>query len=265
MQLRRTLSLYGALHLAGLKAKLNYRADLFVMMASFGLTQGIGYVFLWVIFQQMPNVAGWSLHEVICVYALVFITEGFVALACEGLWSLSWIRHRGDFDVILVRPVSPLLQVMLASVGLSGLSAILIGLAMIGYSLQHVQIEWSAGRIGLALGLFVSAIAVRTASVLISAAIGFWIESPFNPVLPIVHNVSNFARFPLSIYGRAMHLVLTFVIPFGFISYYPAAWLFGKSETAWIGLCTPIVAVVGLVIGVWLFRRGLERYEGSGS
>jgi ABC-2 type transport system permease protein len=265
MSLSRTLYLYRALFVAGLKSKLNYRADTVVMAISSLLTQGIGYIFLWVVFQRMPTVAGWTLPELICVYATVFITEGFVMLFCEGLWALSWIRHRGDFDAILVRPVSPLLQVMLSSVGPNGIATIGLGAAMIWHALPQIEVEWTVWRIVAAVGLLLSAAVVRMSTVLASSAVGFWVESPYNPALPLVHSVSNFARFPLTIYGRVLHLFLIFVVPFAFVSYYPVAFVLGKESIGWIGLFTPLVALVCLFAGTALFRYGLRRYEGAGS
>lgn len=265
MRIRRGLDLYGTLFLAGLKAKLNYRADMFVMVAASLLSQGIGYVFLWVVFQQLPVVAGWTLPEVIWVYAMIFITEGFISIFAEGLWGLSWVKHRGDFDAIVLRPVSPLLQILLGSVGLNGFGAILLGATMMSYAVQKLAIVWTPLHILGAIGLFFSAVLVRFATVLISAAAGFWIESPFNPVLPVIHNVSSFARFPLTIYGRGLNFVLTFLIPFGFVSYYPVAWVLRKEPLGWMGLLTPLVAVVFTAAGAMLFQRGLKEYEGSGN
>ena len=265
MRIRRGIDLYCTLFLAGLKAKLNYRADLFVMVIASVLSQGIGYLFLWVVFKQLPVVAGWTLPEVICVYAMISITEGFISIFAEGLWGLSWVKHRGDFDAIILRPVSPLLQVLLSSVGLNGFGTILLGGTMMVYAAQKLPITWTPLHLMVAIILFFSAVLMRFATVLISAAVGFWIESPFNPVLPVIHSFSSFARFPLTIYGRTLNLLLTFVIPFGFVSYYPMGWVLGKAHLGWIGLLTPAVALVFTVAGAWLFQRGLKEYEGAGN
>src|SRR5688572_26767456 len=96
-----TLALYGALISAGVRAKLNYRADFLIMAASAMLMQTMGYVFLWIVLQQVPAVAGWSFWELVVLYALVFVTEGCVSVFFEGLWRLNGLLHRGDFDVFL--------------------------------------------------------------------------------------------------------------------------------------------------------------------
>jgi ABC-2 type transport system permease protein len=229
------------------------------------LLQGVGYIFLWVVFRQLPVVAGWTLPEVVIVYAMIYVTEGCVAFFCEGFWGLSWIRHRGDFDAILLRPVPAIIQVAVSTVGLNWIFGILLGLVMISRSIDQLAIDWTPARIVGALVLFVSAALLRASTVIISASIGLWIESPFNPFLMTVHSFSNFARFPLTIYGRWLNLTLTFLVPFGFVSYYPVCWLLGKAPFAWAGLLTPAVALLFFATGVFLFHRGLRQYEGSGN
>ena len=265
MPLLRDLRLYGVLVLACLKAKLNYRVDFLIMAASAALMQGMGYIFLWVVFRQIPTVAGWSFWEVACIYALVFITEGFVSLFFDGIWRLNWMINRGELDVFLVRPLSPLLQVIVTDLGMNGVGNIVLGAAMIVQSLVHLDLVWTSGRVAVALILLASAVAVRGATVLASAACGFWTGAPQNSVMFVVHNLSSFARFPLSIYGRNLQALLTFAIPFAFVSYYPAAWMFGKAHIGWIGLLTPLVALYAVFASCWLFRRGMGRYESAGN
>ncbi len=257
--------LYGSLVLAGMQAKLNYRADFLVMAGAAILMQAMGYVFLWIVFRQIPTVAGWTLWELVVVYALVFITEGCVSLFFEGLWRFNGLLNRGEFDVFLVRPVSPVLQVIVHDVGMNGIGNVLLGSVMVAQALWHADLDWTLPKVLIALVLFASAVAVRGATVLAAAALGFWTGSPANTAMHVVHNMANFAQFPLSIYGRGLQALLTFGVPFAFVSYYPAAWLFGKEHIGWIGLLSPLVAVYSVLAARWLFEQGIRRYESTGS
>jgi len=84
------------------------------------------------------------------------------------------------------------------------------------------------------------------------------------PITQIVFNVNEFARYPLTIYHPIIQFLLTWIIPFGFASYYPASYLLGRDVglLAWIG---PLVAVILLFISyrVWLF--GLRHYTSTGT
>jgi viologen exporter family transport system permease protein len=259
------LPLYTALLGAGLRAKLNQRADFLIMAGGAVIVQAMGYVFLWIVFRQIPSVAGWSFWELVVVYAMVFITEGCVSLFFEGLWRFNGLLNRGELDLFLVRPVPVVLQILVHDVGMNGIGNVVLGAAMIARALSHVDVDWTPLGVLIAVVLFVSAVLIRGATVLAAAALGFWTGAPQNSAMHVVHNLSSFAQFPLSIYGRGLQALLTFGVPFAFISYYPAAWLFGKEHIGWIGLCTPLVAVYSLLAARALFQRGLRRYESTGN
>jgi ABC-2 type transport system permease protein len=98
---------------------------------------------------------------------------------------------------------------------------------------------------------------------LITASSAFWIIQSL-PVTQVVFNTHEFARFPLTIYPRAIGLIMTWLIPYGFASFYPASHLLGREggQLAWLA---PLVAGVLAIISyrVWLF--GLRHYGGTGS
>lgn len=259
------IPLYSALLAAGVRAKLNQRADFLIMAGGAMLVQAMGYMFLWIVFRQIPTVAGWTFWELVVVYAMVFITEGCVSLFFEGLWRFNGLLNRGELDLFLVRPVPVVMQVLVHDVGMNGIGNVVLGAIMVAQALVHVDIDWTPLAALIAIVLFASAVLVRGATVLAAAALGFWTGAPQNSAMHVVHQLSSFAQFPLSIYGRGLQALLTFGIPFAFVSYYPAAWLFGKEHIGWIGLCTPLVAAYAVLCARALFRRGLGRYESAGN
>jgi ABC-2 type transport system permease protein len=84
------------------------------------------------------------------------------------------------------------------------------------------------------------------------------------PVTRAVFDNYLFAQYPLTIYPRAINIVLTWLIPYGFTSFYPATYLLGRDSSlvVWLG---PVVAAVLLVLGYQFWRFGLRHYAGTGS
>jgi ABC-2 type transport system permease protein len=60
-------------------------------------------------------------------------------------------------------------------------------------------------------------------------------------------------------------IVLAIAIPFAFVSVFPISWLTSHGGAAWIGLLTPLVAAYCVTVALFVFRRGLLRYESAGS
>lgn len=263
--MRRNLRLYNRLMLQHLKAILAYQADFAIMVVAAILTQVLGFVFLWVVYERIPDIQGWDFWEVACIYALIFFTEGVASFFFEGVWRISSLVNRGELDLYLVRPVSPLLQVLSGSVGMNGLGNMLTGGLIITQALRHVTFEWSIQKALMALVLFLSAIIIRTSINLASCSIVFWTHSPGNAFPFMIHSLCDFAKFPLTIYSLGVQVFVAVIVPYAFISFFPAAYLFDKPTWGPLGLLSPLVALYCAGVSIWIFRRGLLRYESVGN
>ncbi len=247
-----------------MKAILAYEADFVVLMFSAALVQATGFLFIWAIFQRIPNINGWTFWQVVMMYALIFVTEGVGSLFFEGTWRLSYLVYTGQFDQMLLRPVSPIVQVLAGAVGFNGLGNIVTGSVLIGIGVANVPGAWTPGRLLMLAILIASASAIRVAINLASAASTFWIRSPWSMVPVFVHQLGDFAKYPITIYSFAVQAIIVVAVPFAFISFFPTAWIFGVEAWSLPGLLTPLVAIYSLVMAVWIFGVGLRRYESSG-
>lgn len=55
-----------------------------------------------------------------------------------------------------------------------------------------------------------------------------------------------------------------FVAPYAFISFFPAAFLFSKSGWEYYGWLAPLVAIYAMLASIYIFQRGLVKYESAG-
>jgi ABC-2 type transport system permease protein len=263
--LRRGLFLYRRSLGAQMRAVMEYEVDFWILVVASILMQLVGLVFLWAVFRRIPSINGWSYWDIVLIYAMVFFAEGIGSLLFEGTWRLAGLVNLGVLDMLLVRPYSPVLQVMSADVGMNGLGNIVLGAVLIGAAVGHVQVHWTIGRVLLAVVLLVSAVVVKLAINLASNATSFWFVSPFATFAFAMHSFGDLARYPISIYSIGVRTLITGAIPFAFVSFFPAAAVLGRGNGWWIGLLTPLVAVYCLAVAAWVFRRGLARYESAGN
>jgi hypothetical protein len=98
---------------------------------------------------------------------------------------------------------------------------------------------------------------------LITCVSAFWVMDSV-PVTRVVFDNHLFAQYPLTIYPKAIGIWLTWVIPYGFASFYPASYLLGRDvgALAWLG---PVVVAGLLVIGYRVWQFGLRHYASTGS
>jgi ABC-2 type transport system permease protein len=261
----RMLFLYRRLFGQQLKAILEYQTDFFILVAAAILTQLLGLVFLWVVYSRIPDINGWGFWEVAFMYAMIYMTEGFGSLFFEGTWRLGRLVNMGELDVYLLRPVSPVLQVLTTGVGMNGVGNITVGGIIVVQSLARMDLHWTAEKWLLAILMLVCAIAIRVSINFASNTTAFWVKNAGNAFPIMIHNLSEFAKYPISIYSTGIRLLVAAGIPFALISFVPAYVLFDKPHAGWLWLLPPLAAVYCAACAYGLFRLGLKKYESVGN
>jgi viologen exporter family transport system permease protein len=261
----RVVRLYFRLLSVHIRVLLEYQADFWVMAGATLLTQVVNLVFLSAVFAKVPTLNGWSYWAIVAMFGIVALAEGVGSLFFEGMWRIAEYINLGTLDYLVVRPYPIVAQVSSAEVGINGLTNIITGGLMLAVAMVRADISWSIGRVLLAVVFFVSGIAIKVAINLATNAVSFWLSSP-SPIFAIaVHQVGDLAKFPLSIYPTGLKLVMGVAVPFAFISAFPIGFLTDAGRWAWLGLLTPLVAVYCVAVALFVFKRGLRRYESAGN
>lgn len=265
MKWGRGVYIYFRLMVQHVKAILEYQADFWIAMCAAMLTQLLGIVFIWVIFAQIPDIHGWGFWEVAFLYSLIFMSEGASSFLFNGIWLMNGMINRGEMDRMLIRPIPPVLQVSASAFGMNGIGNLIMGLIFLIQSVRHIEIDWSLWQLLLLVVFVISGTAIRYSVNLASNSISFWTQGPRNSLPMMVHTASDFAKYPITIFTQGIQLFISIAVPYAFISYYPASFLFGKGDWSNLGLLTPVVAVLCLSLSLFMFRRGLRKYESVGN
>ncbi len=248
-----------------LRAAVEYRADFWIGILGAVLMHGSGLVFISVLFAHMPNVAGWTGWQVAMLYGLTMIPTGLREMLADGIWTLRGQINRGEFDRVLVRPLSPAVQTMTSLASIHGSGNFLLGLVVFLVAASRAGIDWSVWKVLWVLVTVGCGLAIVTAMSFIANLMGFWEPGTLSGLPFMIANVVEFAKFPLELYGWAIRFLITFVLPYGFISYYPGLVLLDK-QTGWryLGYATPLATLLIALATAWLWRKGLSRYQGVG-
>jgi ABC-2 type transport system permease protein len=96
------------------------------------------------------------------------------------------------------------------------------------------------------------------------SSVAFWFTIS-NPLLNLLASCYGIGHFPLGIYSHPLQLFFSILIPIAFVSFYPCSLLLGKISSA-----TPVLVMVAMIVVIWiagatLWRRGVQRYELSGT
>jgi ABC-2 type transport system permease protein len=226
--------------------------------------QGVSLAAIWVVMSQIPSLNGWNMHEVWLIYGLVVLGQSIAHMFADNLWVVGWQYIRpGIFDRFMVRPINPLFHLLADRFCHDGIGHFIFGTILVGYSLTSLGITLTFLRVLYLLSAVFSSGLIFISLNLLTASTAFFIVESI-PITQMVFNVNEFARYPLTIYHPVIQFILTWIIPFGFASFYPASYLLGR-DTGILAWLSPLVAIILLFISyrVWLF--GLRHYTSTGT
>ncbi len=248
-----------------IKILMEYRMNFLIGATSTIMMQGAGLLTVWVIMSQIPDLNGWTLPQVLLIYGMITLSKSINHMFADNLWTLGrdYVRT-GQFDRFMVRPVDPLFHLLADRFCHDGIGNFLVGGALVAIAAARLGIVWTPGIIVYFVVMVLSGGIIFIALNLMTCVSAFWIMDSV-PVTRVVFEMHEFAKYPLSIYPRAIGLLLTWAIPFGFASYFPAARLMGIASPTWQAYGAPVVAGVLLAIALWVWRFGLRHYGSTGT
>lgn len=261
----RLLKLYRIFIAQRLKSMMEYRVDFLTGAASFLVNQLTNILFIHILFGQIPVLDGYLYNEILFIYGFSLVPKGLDHLCTDNLWKVAWfIVQKGDFDKYLTRPISPLLHVIMEDFQLDALGELLVGLVLMGISGSALEMRLAVWQILLMLVAFVFGALIFTGIKIAGASLAFRIKQS-GSILQIFYMTSDFAKYPVTIYHRAVRNIVTYIIPFAFTAYYPAAYFLRGGNPLYCigGVVVAAAAVMG--IGIFLWRKGLAAYESAGS
>ncbi|MCM1106942.1 MAG: ABC-2 family transporter protein [Blautia sp.] len=263
-RLKRYGRLYRVLVSQFLKTILQSKVDFLMGLFGFFFTQIMGIAFLYLVFEQIPNLQGWTLEQLIFIYGFAQIPRGIDHLLTDNIWLVSWwMVIDGDFDRYMLRPINVFFQVICEKLQPDALGELLVGTILVGMSLSKGILTVDALHIILFFVSILAGALIYTAVKLFFASLAFWVKQS-GPFLQVAYEMANFAKYPTEIYGKVVQFLITWVIPFAFVAYLPASYFLMGKGAAVIGVeC--VTAAVFFAIAYALFCYGTRRYESAGN
>jgi len=252
-----------------LKARRQYPWDFAVGFINSLMKQAALLISIYALLSQFHQLGGWSFPALLFLFSLRMVCHGLYAFFGSPLRDLPSIVDRGDFDRFMLRPVSPLLQVIGAA-NIAAAYDFLVGVGMLIFSWKLVNISISVANLFVLLLTLVGATLILFAIELISASMAFWLIKTGNLPWILFWFEEKYIIYPMNIYVRPLQAIMTFFLPFAFINFYPAAWLLhqttrGAFLPAQAGLFVLPVGVVCITIAFQIWKAGLRRYRSTGS
>lgn len=257
------IGLYFSFLKASLKEMLIYRLDCIVGIISQIITQLVEIIFIWIVFQNTDCLAGWNFRQILLLYGVTLISIGISSFAFDGLYDIGpkYIRN-GEFDKILLRPVHPLISILGSSKEFTSFGYIGLGLFLTITMLIKLMIPITIVFVLKIIFFSIVGAAIIGAINTIFSIASFWTYRS-NEVIWSFYRIYTFAQYPIDIYNKFIKLLVTAILPFAFVAYYPSMSYLGMN-TKMIYIA-PVIMMILWFLAIKVWNLALNKYRSTGT
>lgn len=253
-----------------LKSIIEYRGSFLSGALAQFLSYGAEIALIWIMVNQFQTINGWGPFEVMFLYSLNLISYSLAAFFLfNPCTQLSYMVRSGDFDEVLIRPLNSLLYLLTRSFNVAYVSHISLSIITMAVCLVNLNIKLNLVNFVILIIIIISGAMIQGAMFLITAIPVFWIIDGGSLISLLYYNLKEFIRYPLSIYNKFIQILLTVVIPYGFISFYPSQLLLRKDDflmfSSSLQYLSPVVGIIMILIALFFWKIGVKHYESTGS
>ena len=248
-----------------LKERMQYRADFFCDVIGMIVTNLFGIATFWVVFHNITEVGGFGFDEMLFMYGFALMAMSPQQLLLDNAWVLSNRVVNGDFIKYCFRPINVLFYFMSERVDVKGISQFGIGTAILVIAWNRLSIPVNMMNLIMFLVFWIGAVLICMALIILSSTFGF-MGGGTNAAVFLASDLKGYGSYPLTIFNKLLKFIFTFILPIGFVAYYPASYFLGIREgNTVLTYLSPFIGAAFFWISCKIWEFFAERYAGTGS
>ncbi|WP_339208554.1 ABC-2 family transporter protein [Paenibacillus sp. FSL K6-3182] len=221
---------------------------------------------LYFMFERFGQIEGWNFQEVALCFSIIHMSFAISECFARGFDSFSTLVVNGDFDRLLVRPRSTVLQVLGSKFEFSRVGRLLQSVIILTWALSELTIEWTLLKTITLIFMILSGVFVFSGIFILAATMCFWTVQGLEIANIFTDGGREMAQYPLSIYKKWVTRFFTFVIPFGSVNYLPLLYLLDRtSGNELLYMISPIAGILFILPCLIVWNIGVRHYRSTGS
>lgn len=229
-----------------------------------------GFIMISILLSRFKSIGDWNTYEVMLLYALDVISYSIAATFLMGPFGyLASSIHQGAFDEVLTRPVNPLAYYVCRKISAGYTSNYVICIIILGICFANLGIKLNYINLLMLALTIIGASLIQGAAFMITSIPAFWLIKSDSFRSLFYTNLTGFLQYPLSIYNKAIQFLLTFILPYAFINFYPVQFFLNKNDFLMFNpmfqYLTPVIGIVLFAFACWFWKFGINHYKSTGS
>ena len=216
-------------------------------------------------FDRFGSLGEWTVSRILLVYGLALLSFGLAELLFRGIDYFPNLVRQGDFDRLLLRPRSLLMQVAAMRFHLSRVNRVVTGALLAILCLRAQGAQATAANVVMLVQAVLGGTLTYAGVMLIAAAASFFTIGKSELINLFTNGSYQVAKAPPQMLPKWLGRLFTFAMPMFLFTYYPASAVCGWGGSAALGwLALPVCALFfGAAAAFWRF--GVRRYKSTGS
>lgn len=219
---------------------------------------------LFVVYQFRESVLGWTWNDALLVMGMFITLEGILgAFVDPNLRAVVEQVRDGSFDFTLLKPVDTQLLVSVHRIAPTELPHVLAGLIVTGIAASRLPTPPGVLEVAEAALLLLCGTAVLHALWTVVVATSFWFVRVDNLSI-LLRSLFDAGRWPVSYYRGIVRVILTWVVPIGLITTWPALALRRMLDPGSLAAAVG-VSLAFCVLARWVWKFALRHYTSASS
>lgn len=249
-----------------LKSRLVYQIDFILGMLSQTINLMFSILFLTLIFTQIESLQGWTFNEMLLLAGFGGLILNLHHLFFFALYKLGedYIIS-GRLDRFKVRPLNVLFQVYASYLADNHISKLIVNILLVIYASNQIGLTLlTLENLAYATVAITSGVMVLGSIFLTLSTTAFW-TGRSQAVFWLFFQISNFRKYPYSIFSGAIQLMLVTIIPIAFASFFPVTFFLEREQWRNWQIISLVVGPIFYYLSYRFWKYGLSNYSSTGS
>lgn len=250
------------------KGKMTYRWSFLINCISQASAYGVDFLLMWIMISAFEDMNGWNAWEVMLLYAFSLFAYGiagtfFLPMAGE----LQEQVRKGTFDDVLVKPVKVLPYLISRGFTCGYIAHIALSVTVMAISFRALELQVTLWVLVRICGVLLFGSLIYSGFFLFVGGTAF-LATRTGLLFQVMYFFREVSYYPVSIFPRAIQIIVTLIVPYGFVNFYPLEGMLGKESSGifrnpapW----TPAAALAFFAIACLFFQKSAKYYKSSGS
>lgn len=264
-----TLRLYLRYVRAYSASQMQYRVSLLTRLIATLVISLFEWLGIWILFARFKLLGSWTLPETLLLFSVASMAFGLAEWFGRGFDKFPPYVYTGDFDRMLLRPRSTVLQVLGTRFELSKLGRVIQGGLLAACCVSALGVTLTPVKAGLLIAAVISGTFVYTGVFILFATLSFWTVQSVDLAYVLTNCTLELFQYPIEIYGTWLRRFFTFIVPLANITYYPLIVILEKADSThmpvWFPWLTPALGPLFFLGTLAFWRVGVRHYHSTGS